>query len=208
MTAGAALRLDHLVVTAATVAEGAERVAAALGVRPGPGGRHAAMGTHNLLLSLGPACYLEVIAVDPDAPDPGRARWFDLDRHSGAPALTNWVAACDDLDAALEHAPPGIGVPMDLARGDLRWRMAVPRDGCLPLDGAAPGLIAWRGRGAASILPDTGLRLTGLTVGHPRIDALLEDWPALRGLAQVVFSRGSVGLSAEIATLGGRRLLT
>ena len=26
-----------------------------------------------------PGSYLEIIAINPDAPDPGRSRWFDLD---------------------------------------------------------------------------------------------------------------------------------
>jgi hypothetical protein len=29
---------------------------------------------------------------------------------------------------------PGTGIPVDLARGDYRWRMAVPADGRLPFD--------------------------------------------------------------------------
>jgi hypothetical protein len=37
-----------------------------LGVSLEAGGRHSAFATHNRLLSLGPDCYLEVIAVDPD----------------------------------------------------------------------------------------------------------------------------------------------
>ena len=57
--------LDHLVVSAATLAEGVAYVEEALGVAMAGGGEHAHMGTHNRLLSLGPSDYLEVIAVDP-----------------------------------------------------------------------------------------------------------------------------------------------
>ena len=52
------------------------------GVTPGPGGRHGAMGTHNRLLRLRgpradswPRAYLEIIAIDPEAPAPARRRW-------------------------------------------------------------------------------------------------------------------------------------
>jgi hypothetical protein len=38
------------------------------------------MGTHNRLLKLGEGFYLELIAIDPQAPPPGRPRWFGLDR--------------------------------------------------------------------------------------------------------------------------------
>src|SRR5204862_4940114 len=59
--------LDHLIVGAATLAEGIEYVAGITGVTPVPGGKHAAMGTHNALLRLGDLVFLEVIAIDPDA---------------------------------------------------------------------------------------------------------------------------------------------
>jgi hypothetical protein len=62
------LSFDHLAIGAETLDEGVEAVEAALGVPLAPGGGHPAMGTHNRLLSLGPGEYLEVIAIDPDAP--------------------------------------------------------------------------------------------------------------------------------------------
>ena len=125
--------LDHLAVSAGALAEGVAHVEDALGVRLSTGGQHPAMGTHNRLLRLGDV-YLEVIAIDPFATPPGRPRWFDLNNFTGPPRLTNWIARCADLDAALALAPPGSGTPMALARGDLAWRMAVPDDGRLPLD--------------------------------------------------------------------------
>jgi Glyoxalase-like domain len=134
------MRPDHLAVAAGSLAEGVAAVEAALGMTLEGGGQHLAMGTHNRLLGLGDV-YLEVIAVDPSLPGPGRPRWFDLDRFLGPPRLTNWIAACDDLAAALADAPDGTGVPMDFARGDLRWQMAVPEDGVLPFGGAHPAPI-------------------------------------------------------------------
>src|SRR4051794_29994915 len=69
-------RLDHLVVVAPTLGAGAASVRSALGADPRPGGWHDRMGTHNVLLRLGPDVYLEVIAIDPAARPPGRVRWF------------------------------------------------------------------------------------------------------------------------------------
>ncbi len=139
------LRLDHLAVSARTLEDGVAAVEAVLGVRLAGGGQHPHMATHNRLLGLGDI-YLEVIAADPAAPRPAWPRWFDLDRFAGRPRLTNWICACDDLDAAVAEAPPGTGVPVDLQRGDYRWRMAVPADGRLPFDGCFPALIQWRAR--------------------------------------------------------------
>lgn len=60
------LRLDHLVVAAASLEEGVAWTAATLGISSGafsPEGKHPLMGTHNRCLSLG-GCYLEVGAWD------------------------------------------------------------------------------------------------------------------------------------------------
>jgi len=166
------LRLDHLAVSATTLANGVDVVENALGVALAPGGVHALMSTHNRLLGLGDI-YLEVIAIDPAAPKPPHPRWFDLDNFSGRPRLTNWIAACDDLDAALAALPQGVGVPVDLARGDLRWRMAVPADGRLPFGNAHPALIQWQGAAhPAQRLPDTGVRLDLLEIATPDAAAL------------------------------------
>ncbi len=165
------LRFDHIAIAAETLEEGVAWVEEALGVSLVGGGKHAAMSTHNRLLGLGDL-YLEVIAIDPAAPNPGRPRWFDLDHFAGPPRITNWVAASDDLAADLAAAPPGTGLPMALARGDYRWRMAVPEDGCLPFDGAFPALIQWDGPHPARALPESGTRLTRLELGHPKAEAL------------------------------------
>uniref|UniRef100_UPI0039B8CB19 VOC family protein n=1 Tax=Albidovulum sp. TaxID=1872424 RepID=UPI0039B8CB19 len=82
---------DHLAVSAASLDYGARVVEAALGIGLESGGKHPFMGTHNRLLSLGPGEYLEVIAIDPEAPGPERPRWFRLDTFTGPPRLTNWV---------------------------------------------------------------------------------------------------------------------
>ncbi len=79
----------------AALADGVAWVEATLGVPMQPGGRHPTMGTHNALLRLGRSAYLEVIAIDPDAPPPSRPRWYGLDDLApDAPArLATWVVA-------------------------------------------------------------------------------------------------------------------
>ena len=67
-------RVDHLIVTAASLAEGADYVRRELGVEMQAGGEHVRMGTHNRLLKLGEKLYLEVIAVNPAVPRPATAR--------------------------------------------------------------------------------------------------------------------------------------
>lgn len=171
------LRLDHLAVSALTLEDGAAAVEDALGVALAGGGQHPHMATHNRLLGLGDL-YLEVIATDPAAAAPAWPRWFDLDHFTGPPRLTNWVAGCDDLAAALALGPAGTGVPVDLQRGDYRWRMAVPADGKLPFDGTYPALIQWQGAlHPANTLPESGVRLTMLEIAHPQAQALRDALP-------------------------------
>lgn len=166
------LTFDHIAISAETLDAGVDWVEAALGVNLAGGGKHPLMATHNRLLGLGDI-YLEVIAIDPEGTRPPHPRWFDLDRFAGKPRLTNWVARSDDIDADVAAAPTGIGTPIALARGDYRWKMAVPADGILPFDGAFPALIQWLNvLHPTQALPESGVRLKRLTIAHPQANAL------------------------------------
>lgn len=200
---------DHLAVAAESLDEGAAAVEAALGVPLVAGGRHAAMGTHNRLLSLGPGEYLEVIAVDPAAPEPGRARWFDLDSFSGRTRPQCWIVRSDELDDRSTKLPYGPGRVLDFTRADLRWRMAVPDSGRLPFDNCFPALIEWQGRAhAADRLPDSGCALGRLVLVHPEAGALRSALRERLTDPRIVVVPGKApGLRAEIQTPHGPRIL-
>lgn len=152
--------IDHLVVTAPSLASGAAYIRDQLGVEMQPGGAHAAMGTHNLLLKLDDSTYLEVLAIDPEITAPGHPRWFDLD-HVITPGLATWVARVDDIHAAAAamNIPAKLIKPM--GRGALNWLITIPDDGRL----AGPVLIQWQsGPHPATNLPDAGCALTQLSV--------------------------------------------
>ena len=200
------MELDHIAVAAAGLAEGVAHVEAALGVALGPAvGVHAHMSTHNRLLGLGPTDYLEVIAIDPGAPKPANPRWFRLDQFAGAPRLTNWICRVPDLDAALAQAPSGSGRAVDLARGDFRWRMAVPDDGQLPYDDCFPGLIEWQGPKPSDRLADAGCRLIRLEIAHPEVAALAALLPVTD--RRLAFVAGAPALRATFSTPHGIRTL-
>lgn len=196
---------DHLAVSAETLEAGVAHVEAILGVSLEAGGKHPHMGTHNRLLSLGPSEYLEVIAIDPGAVRPVHPRWFALDGFAGVPRLTNWIVRVDDLDTALAVAPLGAGRPTDLARGDFRWRFAVPDDGHLPFDDAFPALIEWQSDHPAGCLPDTGCRLVRLEIAHPEAEALRGALPVSD--PRIVVVPGAKALRATITTPHGKRVL-
>ena len=201
------LTLDHLAVAAETLEAGRAHVEAALGVALQPGGRHARFGTHNMLMGLADGLYLEVIAVDPAAPAPADARWFNLDAVTGPPRLANWICRTPAIGPALARFPQA-GRAVALERGDLRWSMAVPESGVLPFDNLFPALIHWPGEAhPAARLADTGCALTRLTVRHPRAEALRATLaPALHD-DRLAFDIGAPGLFAEIMTPHGPRIL-
>lgn len=170
--------VDHLVVAAATLADGVRWCEATLGATPAPGGKHALMSTHNRLLDLSspafPRCYLEIIAVDPEAPAPGRARWFGLDDAAlqrrltaDGPQLIHMVARTDNLDMhrwGLIQKGFNPGTTIAASRGALHWRIVVRDDGGLEAGGALPTLIEW-GAGSAhpcDVLPASGVALAAL----------------------------------------------
>jgi hypothetical protein len=156
--------LDHLVVAARTLEEGAAWVEGKLGVPMAGGGKHVLMGTHNRLLKLDGRRFLEVIAIDPDASPPGRPRWFGLDtpamqaRLAKEPALIHWVDRTGDLEDALDQYPEKVEI-LSLERGAYRWCMGVPRDGRLPANGTAATLIKWDGAHPCAALPETAVSL-------------------------------------------------
>ena len=203
--------IDHLTVTAPTLAAGADYVRHALGVAPAPGGEHPRMGTHNLLLKLGETTFLEVIATNPAAPRPGRARWFALDDAVAVrePRLAAWVARTDDLRSYPPELLEQLGPVETMTRGAREWLITIPADGALPFGGALPMLIEWRSprTPAGAGLPDAGCSLAMLGLCHPRPDRL-DELLVLAGLAdQVDIAAGVPGLWADIVTPQGLRRL-
>ncbi|PZR00490.1 MAG: polyphosphate kinase [Cereibacter sphaeroides] len=202
------MQLDHIALSATTLGEGVAHVEAALGVTLAPGGKHAYMSTYNRLLGLGDV-YLEVIAIDPDAPPPGHSRWFDLDNFTGQPRLTNWIMRSDDLDVDVAASPDGAGVPVALSRNDLSWRMAVPATGRLPLQDTFPALMQWNGSvHPVQKLADVGVRLVRLEITTPEADALNAALSGRLDDPRLSIAQGPQKvIRAEFSTPDGRKWL-
>jgi hypothetical protein len=167
------LEPDHLVLATRDLDVGTAWLEQRLGVALAEGGRHNRMGTRNRLLGLGDNFYLELIAVDPQAPPPGRPRWFGLDSPDALPAdrprLIHWVARSDDIQRDAAASVEALGDILPMERGDYRWRITVPPDGHLPGGGLVPTLIQWDvSFRPAARLPDAGCRLMKLEGFHPQ----------------------------------------
>ncbi len=167
-------QLDHLVVAAHALDEGAQWVESQLGVRVPPGGQHEGMGTHNRVMALGDGVYLEIIAIDPTMPPPSSPRWFGLDdpmvaRHlADSPRLLTWAVNTNDLDALVPLSRIPVGKVHAARRDDLRWKVALVDDGRLGAGGCFPLCIQWQLTfHPASRMPDLGCRLESLTLFHP-----------------------------------------
>lgn len=201
------LTLDHIAMVGETLEEAAQAVETALGVAMQPGGQHARFATHNRLLGLADGLYLEAIAIDPGAPRPACPRWFDLDNMTGAPRIGNWICRTGDLDRAVACLPQA-GMPVDLVRGALRWRMAVPEDGKLPFDNRFPAVMQWQTTPTpAQILTPSGCRLSRLIIAHPEAKRLRAEIAPHLVDARVIFETGLSGIRAEFDTPSGRRVL-
>lgn len=224
-------RLDHLVVLADSLAEGAAWCEATLGVTPGPGGEHPLFGTHNRLLALGgnayPLAYLEIIAINSEAARAGttsasdpkypQSRWFDMDDatlqasvRTHGPRLIHWVARVPDVQAAC-----GALAAQGLDRGDvlrasrmtpaglLSWQISVRPDGQRLMGGCLPTLIEWGAVHPAASMPASGLALESLTLRHPQAHVLGRACAAV-GVEGVQVVTGAVAeLEAMLSTPRG-----
>ena len=187
-------------------------VEATLGVPMEAGGRHPTMGTHNTLLRLSDSSYLEVIAIDPDAPRPSWPRWFGLDMLASddQPRLSTWVARVTDIDRDASASAEPLGAVHEMSRGSFSWRITVREDGRLLLGGIIPALIAWSSGHPALGLTDQGCRLVRLDGRHPDAERVGRALRALdlHDLDLAASAPGEpAGLSATIETPTGLRVL-
>ncbi len=206
--------LDHIVIGCRSLDEARVWCRDVLGVEASGGGKHAGIGTHNTLLSLGPKHYLEFIAIDPDAPQPTFPRWFGLDTDevksliTHEPKLIAWVARItrESPSDAIEEIARVPGNPANVVRaaerGDFRWRFAFTSDGTRPRGGVLPHFIQWDVPShPCERLPDVGVRLNALLLG----DSIPEQTSMLLNSANFLDANVQVGQSSAssiVATLG------
>ncbi|MES2976450.1 MAG: VOC family protein [Pseudomonadota bacterium] len=216
-------RIDHLVVVADSLAAGVAWCEATLGITPGPGGEHPLMGTHNRLFRIAtvnyPRAYFEIIAINPDKPQPVPARtgrWFDMDDaalqariRTQGPQLAHFVANVPDIRTALAAlAARGIdrGMPLKAsrmtARGMLEWQISVRDDGRRLLDGALPTVIEWGDAHPIAGMPESGVTLQSLCVSHPQEADVRAAHEAI-GMTGVTVKPGAANIVARLNTPRG-----
>ena len=199
--------LDHLIFGTRDLRRGISWVEELTGLRAALGGVHPGRGTQNALLALGPGCYLEILAPDPDQ---NSLAWHHEIATFVEPRLIAWAVHTDDL-AGLARRATSAGFPVEgpvegsRSRPDgkvLRWKslnLQNDRGGLLPFflewhpESVHPSADAPGGCELVSFhlqSPDP-LELTGAfrTLG---IDVAVELGPAPALCAQIKGPRGEV----------------
>lgn len=200
-------RIDHFTVGTANLMAGQATMTDILGVSVPTGSKHDAMSTHNCVCQAGNESFFELIAIDPDAPDPGRTRWFTLDdpstqdRIAERPRALCWVVNTPDLDAVVAASPVDLGEVVHFQRGERTWRLTVPKDGSLPEGGLVPAFIEWSpGPHPSSGQQDIGLRLKDILLTHPDPEGLTATLQALGVDHLATVQEGPLALAFEVQT--------
>ncbi|MEP3245030.1 MAG: VOC family protein [Sneathiella sp.] len=208
------LKLDHLTIIAPSLDEGINHVHTCLGIEPGNEAVHTNMGTHNRRLRLGDDLYLEIVAIDPDAPAPGRPRWLALDFQKqlqkdweARKRLKSWVARTEDIGQAISGYESLLGAKTWLENA---FHFSVLPDGSLPLDGALPCVIDRGGNPPPSTrFEDQGFRLQDFVLDHPEPTKIIRHFNTLKISGHpTVRESPDFRLSALIKTPDGIKTLT
>jgi hypothetical protein len=205
------ISLDHIILGIDDLDRGVAWVEQQTGVCAMFGGVHPGRGTRNALLALGPDCYLEIMAPDPQQSSPA---WFPQVLTLREPRLIAWAVPTPDL-TALAQAAVAAGFPIDgphdgaRARPDgkvLSWRLFHLRD---ERGGLVPFFIEW-GRDSVHPAADAppGCHLESFHLRSPdaqalssvcqtlAVDVRVEPGEKPLMLARVASPRGAVELTS------------
>ena len=200
------MEIDHIIYGAPELDAGIGAIEGLLGVRAAVGGKHVGLGTHNALLSLGGGSYLEIIAPDPEQPQPSRPLPWGL-AGLREPRLLTWAVRAPDIEArAARSKTAGVDVGpvlrMSRERPDgtrLEWALTF-REQALG-DGLVPFLISWEPGPHPSETSPGGCRLVSLRGEHPEPERVAGMLSALGVEMEVV--QGA--RPALVATVDGKQ---
>lgn len=166
-------RVDHLVYAAPNLEAAVDHIEQLLGVRATPGGQHPGVGTRNALVSLGPKCYLEIIAPDPAQATYQTPRPFGIDDLATG-KLVAWAANAPnleqlsqrDLGGGVRIGSTGSGSRQTPDGAILAWRFSNPRT--VIGDGIVPFFIDWGESRHPARTAAQGATLLQLRAEHPQ----------------------------------------
>lgn len=174
-------QVDHIIYATPDLDRGIAEIEKLTGVRAKFGGQHPGRGTRNALIALGPTSYMEIIAPDPDQPEPKEPRSFGVSELKQS-KLVSWAAKGTNLTQFVEEVKRkqiefGPLRPGSRKRPDgvvLSWTSAAVNTD-LKSD-LIPFFIDWGKSPHPAESAPAGLTLVGLRAEHPdpqRIQRLL-----------------------------------
>lgn len=200
--------IDHFVVAAGDLSEATSWFADLTGVAPTEGGSHPGLGTRNALVSLAERTYIELIAPDPEQPEPAVARPFGVDQVD-RPTLVTYAVCPDDIETAAARLKAEAGIDLGEVRAmsrrrpdgvELSWRLTqsvYPEGG-----GLIPFLIEWGDTPHPAAAAATGCTIDSVAFRHPEPDSVGTVLDLL-GLPIPVEAAEEPGLSVSLQTPRG-----
>ena len=170
-------RVDHLVYATPDLKRGVDEIEKLLGVRAIAGGQHPGRGTRNALVALGPTSYLEILAPDPEQPQPEEPRSFGLDNLKES-RLVAWFVKSNDLERLRSEAIRK-GVRLGEVKSgsrrrpdgvQLSWQFTDPS--VRVADGIVPLFINWGDSPHPASTAAKGASLISLRAEHPDVRAV------------------------------------
>ena len=206
--------LDHLIFASRDLGAGVDLIEAKTGVRAVAGGPHPGIGTHNALMTFDDETYFEVIAVDPDQPEPSRPRPFRLDEDPG-PRLAGFAihpSGGDTIESLAELMrdggfDPGEIASMSRQRPDgalIEWALTIGGDWERRSNACLPFVIDWGSTPSPALSAPKVGDLVAAEITHPDTAVLAL---AERLDVGLVVSEGPARLAARIATANGEVVL-
>jgi Glyoxalase-like domain len=181
--------IDHIIYAHPDLDVAVAEIKRRFGVLATGGGKHPGRGTHNKLLALGARTYLEIIAPDPNQPEPSEPRPYGVEGITHG-ALVGWAIAAHDIEASLTHArsqgfDPGWvldGHRVDSTGTLLRWRLT---QNALAA-GLIPFLINWGDTQHPALSAPAGLVLRSVRLEHPEPPSLMKALAAMGADVEVI----------------------
>ena len=206
--------LDHLIFASPDLDEGVAHITSLTGAEAAFGGPHIGLGSRNSLLTFDDVTYFEIIAIDPDQPEPKNPRPFGLDDDGGMrlagyaihPSPGETAEKVVELMRGLGHEPGEI-TSMSRRKPDgeeISWRLT-RGDAASRADGALPFIIDWGNTPTPALSQPKMGDLVSFTVTHP--DAGLRSIIAGLGIG-VEAVDGAQALRAVVAVDGKEIELT
>lgn len=204
-------RLDHLVYVVPDLEKAMLSLEALLGVPFSYGGRHLQQGTHNALLRIGPAAYLELLAIDPENTAIAPPRWMGVDEVKN-PQLTRWALRSPKMERdcrILQNIDPAMG---HLQAGQrqksngklLQWQLSMPLP--RPAVELLPFYIDWSaGTHPAEDLPQH-CQIQELRATHPQASLIQENFASLN-IDWTIQAGPKIALQTFISSPNGSILL-